>query len=300
MGKLVKKDGKFLKKDGKFVKTDNIAECSCCGDGPCPPGKYCTWIPPDPCSTGKCQPDRIDDNPFLESQCGDAPYDCRSEEACNQWYEQNPNPLCPCWVCENGELVDRPAYTADCTGWPGAKPEGVECPPPEPNCFFCDASFPDNIKPDNKPPEECLDQGGFLTLEEAQDACGPPPPVQCYCICVSEPAPGRCDAPGAYKSCQPVFYIDSLPEDERPEIVSGPFACDDCVAECIQPPPPPCEGQKQCGDWQANYDDEGNFLNCSRVCCTYDAECACNDDGLQPEFSPDQSLCPAAKENPLP
>jgi hypothetical protein len=114
MSKLVKKDGKFLKKDGKFVKTDNIAECSCCGDGPCPPGKYCTWIPPDPCSTGKCQPDRIDDNPFLESQCGDAPYDCRSEQACNQWYEQHPNPLCDCWYCEKGTPVNKPAYTQDC------------------------------------------------------------------------------------------------------------------------------------------------------------------------------------------
>jgi hypothetical protein len=162
-------------------------------------------------------------------------------------------------------------------------------------CYFCEDGV---VTEDHLPPDECTGLGGFLDKTDADEACEPPP-VQCYCICVSEPAPGRCDAPGAYKSCQPVFYIDSLPEDERPEIVSGPFACDDCVAECIQPPPPPCEGQKQCGDWQANYDDEGNFLNCSRVCCTYDAECACNDDGLQPEFSQDQSLC-IAKENPLP
>lgn len=144
MPKLIRKDLRFITKGGKLVKASDPANCPCCGDGPCPPGKYCTWIPPDPCSTGKCQPDRIDDNPFLESQCGDAPYDCRSEEACNQWYEQNPNPLCPCWVCENGELVDRPAYTADCTGFPGAKPEGVECPPPEPLGWFCDT---DKCKP---------------------------------------------------------------------------------------------------------------------------------------------------------
>jgi hypothetical protein len=138
MGKLVKKDGKFLKKDGKFVKTDNIAECSCCGDGPCPPGKYCTWIPPDPCSTGKCQPDRIDDNPFLESQCGDAPYDCRSEEACNQWYEQNPNPPCDCWFCEDGVWVNKPSL--DCAnegGTLGPEPPAEDCKPPPPPCGDC-------------------------------------------------------------------------------------------------------------------------------------------------------------------
>jgi hypothetical protein len=146
-------------------------------------------------------------------------------------------------------------------------------------------------------PEKGL-SAGSPTWEEVCEP--PPPPVQCYCICVSEPAPGRCDAPGAYKSCQPVFYIDSLPEDERPEIVSGPFACDDCVAECIQPPPPPCEGQRFCDEWKPDYDADGNFVTCVRICCDYNADCGCIDGTTGPEFSPDQSLCPAAKENPLP
>lgn len=72
------------------------------------------------------------------------------------------------FVTKGGKLVTTsdPA-TCECCGGE---------PPPEPNCFFCNSSFPDNIQPDNKPPEECLDQGGFLTLEEAQDACGPPTP----------------------------------------------------------------------------------------------------------------------------
>jgi len=177
MGKLVKKDGKFMKKDGKFVKADDIANCSCCGDGPCPPDKHCTWAPPDPCSTGKCQPSSVSDTPPIQSQCGDAPYDCTSEEACNQWYAKNPNPLCPCWVCDDGKLVDRPAYTADCKGWPGAKPEGVDCPPPGDKCYFCNSSFPDNIQTVTLPNDACLDQGGFIDRAIAEKACGPLNPL---------------------------------------------------------------------------------------------------------------------------
>jgi hypothetical protein len=133
MSKLVKKNGKLVKKNGKLVKADSAATCPCCGgDGPCPPGKYCTWIPPDPCSTGKCQPSLISDTPPIQSQCGDAPYDCTSEEACNQWYEQNPNPPCGCWVCEDGEWVNNPSLTClEDGGFLGPNPpEGEECIPP--------------------------------------------------------------------------------------------------------------------------------------------------------------------------
>jgi hypothetical protein len=131
MGKLVKKDGKLLKKGGKFVKTDNPANCPCCGGDPCPPGKFCVWTPPDQCATGKCTSYESDDPvecPF--------PYDCTSEEACNQWYEQNPNPPCDCWFCEDGVWVNKPAYAKDCSeqgGYTGSSPpEGVVCEPPPP------------------------------------------------------------------------------------------------------------------------------------------------------------------------
>jgi hypothetical protein len=132
MSKLVKKDGKLVKKNGKFLKTNDAASCPCCGgDGPCPPGKYCTWVPPDPCTTGKCRPDRIEDTPPIQSQCGDAPYDCTSEAACNQWYEQNPNPPCDCWFCEDGEWINKPSLNCfNEGGILGQKPPAEDCQPP--------------------------------------------------------------------------------------------------------------------------------------------------------------------------
>jgi len=522
MGKLVKKDGKFLKKNGKFVKTDNIAECSCCGDGPCPPGKYCTWIPPDPCSTGKCRPDRIDDNPFLESQCGDAPYDCRSEDACNQWYEKNPNPPCDCWFCESGELVNRPAYTNDCIGRGGnPNKEDVEAdcleeckcfPPPsitslrlekrdDPNgggqllcviietdwsppdgCFddsadsrskasleieflnkdgavvkgaggaadlgpqlfelcgplsvacdlankdrqvssararildssnncppskweekgldagsddydglcpppiryicvqpYCDAgknycnwrvvinggvpsweggfqdcrnvgcppglgcqypSIPATIDGPQATLTDCVGQSKFCmretdfnpdiweivsgpydTSKECEAACNPPPPPdkECCVECDSGAYPETCDGcPDGYDCIEAggaIFCIKSTPvacgfEENGDYLQDTLDAIKDCEqmggapmatqAPCREPPPPTCEGQKVCDEWQADYDADGNFVTCVRVCCEYNADCGCIDGSAQPEFSPDQSLCPAVKENPLP
>jgi hypothetical protein len=139
MSKLVKKNGKLVKKNGKFVKTDNVANCSCCGDGPCPPGKFCIWLPPDPCSTGKCQPSLISDTPIIQSQCGSAPYDCTSEQACNQWYAAHPNPPCDCWFCEDGEWVNKPSLNCINEGGViGQKPPDGDCLPPPIQLWCCD------------------------------------------------------------------------------------------------------------------------------------------------------------------
>ena len=242
MGKLVKKNGKLLKKDGKLVRTDDVSKCPCCGgDGPCPPDKHCTWQPPDPCSTGKCQPSSVSDTPPIQSQCGDAPYDCTSEEACNQWYAQHPNPLCPCWVCEDGKLVDRPAYTADCKGWPGPKPEGVDCPPP-PAKYICAIRSQCSQYP--------LTHGRWFWLRDGRwavgdDRCQREPP---FTTCTIADPPNR---PGAFESeivnvgCKeatPSTTKQCITEEEFAKggwiKVSGPHdTLQLCEAACNPPPP---------------------------------------------------------------
>jgi len=143
MSKFLKKDGKLVKQNGKLVKTDDPASCKCCPiDDPCLFG-LCIWRPPDPCSTGKCFPTLLQD-PDDPDTCNGFPYDCKSEAACNQWYAANPNPLCPCWFCEDGVWVDKPAYAKDCSvqgGYTGSRPpEGVDCVPPPLDCSCIPAS----------------------------------------------------------------------------------------------------------------------------------------------------------------
>jgi hypothetical protein len=187
MSKLVKKDGKLLKKNGKFVTTDNVANCSCCGDGPCPPGKFCTWIPPDPCSTGKCQPSLISDTPPIPSQCGDAPYDCTSEEACNQWYAANPNPPCDCWFCEDGTWVNKPSLNCiNEGGILGQKPPDGDCLPP-PGLWCCDGGTEGYFCGErvNVPGigemigEAPIGICNSVTKVDDCSECGPPPQPEC-------------------------------------------------------------------------------------------------------------------------
>ena len=53
-----------------------------------------------------------------------------------------------------------------------------------------------------------------------------------------------------------------------------------------------CEGTKQCGSWERSRPPGEDFTTCVRICCDYDSSCACIDGSTQPEFSPDESLCP--------
>jgi len=217
------KNGKLIRKDGKLVVTDDPATCECCGgDGPCPPGKYCTWIPPDPCSTGKCQPDRIEDNPILESQCGDAPYDCRSEEACNQWYAANPNPPCDCWFCEDGTWVNKPSLNCINEGGTlGPEPPAEDCePPPPPDkecCVECDSgAYPETCDgcPDGY---DCIEEGGAIfCIKSTPVACG-----------FEENGDYLQDTLDAIKDCEQMGGV--------PMVTQAP---------CREPPPPPnpCTG----------------------------------------------------------
>ena len=231
---------------------DGAYESAC--PPPCPDGKFCFWLPPDPCATGKCFSTAYDD----PIECPDGfPYDCTSEEACNQWYAANPNPPCDCWFCEDGEWVNKPSL--DCQnegGIVGQQPPPEDCQPPPPPCedITCTAWEP-STDADGK---DCCKRQ-CCKAELRPDVNGD---LNCFCI-----------------------------EDQYEEISYD-------LTLCGGEPPPPCEGQKRCNDWQADYDDAGNFLHCSRVCCTLDAECACNADGLLPEFSQDQSLCIATPPNP--
>ena len=117
--------------------TLQICEAACNPPPPCPGGKFCTWNPPDPCSTGKCT-SSVSDTPV---ECPEGfPYDCTSEEACNQWYEAHPNPPCDCWFCEDGEWVNNPSLTClEEGGFLGLNPpEGVDCLPPPGQLWCCD------------------------------------------------------------------------------------------------------------------------------------------------------------------
>jgi hypothetical protein len=116
-------------KDGKPVWS--IQRCNPPPPPPnCPPGKFCSWTPPDPCSTGKCFSFESDD----PIECPEGfPYDCTSEEACNQWYAAHPNPPCDCWFCEDGTWVNKPSLNCiNEGGILGQKPPAEDClPPPE-------------------------------------------------------------------------------------------------------------------------------------------------------------------------
>ena len=251
MGKLVKKDGKFLKKDGKFVTTDDPSKCPCCGgDGPCPPGKFCTWTPPDPCSTGKCT-SSVSDTPV---ECPEGfPYDCTSEEACNQWYEAHPNPPCDCWVCVDGEWVNQQDYAAECFekgGYPGsAPPEGVECIPPVK--YICatrvDActQFPLNYGQ--------WQYNSFGQWVIRRSRCASQFPAD---TCTIADAPSRPGTPGEIvnvgcKAVTPNTTKECITEEEFNKggwtKVSGPHdTLQLCEAACNPPPPPP--GQLWCCD----------------------------------------------------
>jgi hypothetical protein len=240
MGKLVKKDGKFLKKDGKFVTTDNPANCPCCGGDPCPPGKFCIWTPPDQCATGKCTSYESDDPiecPF--------PYDCTSEQACNQWYEQNPNPPCDCWVCVDGEWVNQKDYAAECSekgGYPGsAPPEGVECKPPVK--YIC-ATRTDSCG------EFPLNYGQWQYNSFGQwvirrSRCASQFPAD---TCTIADAPQRPGTPGEIvnvgcKAVTPDTTKECITEEEFNKggwiKVSGPHdTLEICEADCNPPPPP--------------------------------------------------------------
>ena len=128
----------------------------------------------------------------MGDRCDNFPYDCTSEKACNAWLAAHPNPPCPTKV----------------------------------PCYFCNANFPSNIGAVSLLPEVCLDQGGFIDLALAQEACKPTPPdVQCGTVtfaCASN-SPGDPTETNGYwentgiqdtagcNDCPNGFYIDGVP-----------------------------------------------------------------------------------------
>jgi hypothetical protein len=186
----------------------------------------------------------VSDDPI---ECPDGfPYDCTSEQACNQWYAAHPNPPCDCWVCVDGEWVNQKDYAAECSekgGYPGsAPPEGVECKPPQPDGYICQGPFSQIWE--CAPCNECAGQPEvYATMEECQAACKPPPPDPCppNATCTWSPpdcGDGECWLDAVWDDSDPLPPAYCAP---RPYDCTSKAACE---AWLQANPNPPCVGRQ--------------------------------------------------------